>query len=59
MSFWISFGRWGGFYLAHSDMSTRICLGWVAMTVYKFEIDSILEEWVWFKKATETINPPD
>jgi hypothetical protein len=28
------FGRYGGFYASVSSISVRLCLGWVAFTIY-------------------------
>jgi hypothetical protein len=39
MTLIISVGRWGGFY-CHSH---RLCLGWIAFTLYSFDIDDILQ----------------
>lgn len=43
MSLAVSFGKWGGFYI--SKRSTwRVCLGWVAITYFPYDIDDILNE---------------
>jgi hypothetical protein len=41
MSFVLSFGRYGGFYFSRG-WSTRLCLGWVAITWLPAEIDDLL-----------------
>jgi hypothetical protein len=38
----ISWGPWGGFYF-HKGYSTRVCLGFVAFTLFPDEIDDILK----------------
>lgn len=30
----LCFGKYGGFHFTSSIISTRICLGWVALTIY-------------------------
>lgn len=44
MSFAISFGTYGGFYI-HRGYTFRVCLGWVAFTVFPFDIDTELDKW--------------
>ena len=34
LSITLCFGKYGGFHAYVSDMSWRICLGWVALTIY-------------------------
>lgn len=41
MSVVLSWGRWGGFYVHSGAITWRVCLGWVALTVCKFEIDDL------------------
>jgi len=43
MSFVINFGKWGGFYI-HRGSSFRICLGWVALTIVRGDIDLVLSD---------------
>jgi hypothetical protein len=43
VTFCISFGRWGGFYL-HRDYTTRICLGWVALTFFPCDLDRLFTQ---------------
>jgi hypothetical protein len=37
------FGSYGGFYINFKDC-IRICFGWVAFTVYYFDMENILEK---------------
>lgn len=41
MSISISIGRYGGFYV-FSGFTKRICLGWIALTFYPFDIDGLI-----------------
>ena len=43
MTFAISFGKWGGFYL-FNGYTKRVCLGWIALTFIPIDLDVILEE---------------
>ncbi len=43
MSFIVSFGKYGGFYM-HFGYSWRICLGWATFTIIPTDIDNILEK---------------
>lgn len=45
MTFMLSFGRWGGVYFRHSSASTRLCVGWMAFTLLRLDIDDVLNEW--------------
>lgn len=45
-SFIVSMGQYGGFYISPS----RLCLGWIAFTVIREDIDGILMEWVTMRK---------
>lgn len=38
LSFSISFGKWGGVGY-HHGYTKRLCLGWVALTVWPFDLD--------------------
>lgn len=38
MTFAISIGKYGGFYWSRA-YTTRLCLGWVAFTLYPFDFD--------------------
>lgn len=40
MTFSITFGKWGGIYFLH-DYTTRLCLGWIALTFYPFDMDDL------------------
>lgn len=42
MSICLSFGRFGGFYI-NRGYSTRICLGFMAITIFPEDIDDILD----------------
>lgn len=43
MTITLVFGSYGGFYVSFKN-SWRICLGWVALTVYFFDIENVLED---------------
>jgi hypothetical protein len=45
----ISFGRYGGFYF-HKGNSTRICLGWMAITLFMFDADDRISEWIEYER---------
>ena len=40
MSLIISIGKWGGFYF-HHRFSTRLCLGWLAITFIPEDFDEL------------------
>lgn len=42
MTICFSVGRYGGFYFHRPDASLRLCLGWLAITVLRMEIDDLL-----------------
>jgi len=42
MTFALSVGRWGGFYFERSEMSWRLCLGWMAFTLLFEDLDVCL-----------------
>ena len=44
MTLAISFGAWGGFYFHSGSESIRLCLGFVAMTLFYRDIDLILSD---------------
>lgn len=44
MAFAISIGKWGGFYCHTSKMSARVCVGWIAFTLLRFDLDVVLEK---------------
>ena len=41
MTIALSFGRWGGIYVAFG-YTWRVCLGWVALTVIPRDLDGLL-----------------
>ena len=43
MSIVLSFGSYGGFYF-HRGYSTRLCLGFVAVTFFPCDIDKVLSK---------------
>jgi hypothetical protein len=43
LSFCLSFGSYGGFYASYSGYAFRVCLGWVAFTIFPDDIDNILK----------------
>jgi len=42
----LSFGPWGGFYLERGEISWRLCLGWIALTLLFEDLDVWLERYV-------------
>jgi len=50
MTIAISFGKYGGFYIYRGYMP-RICLGWMAITIMKFDFDVFLEKMLVEKKV--------
>lgn len=40
MSFILSFGKYGGFYIKNGKISFRVCLGWMAFTILYEDIDN-------------------
>jgi hypothetical protein len=54
----IVIGSYGGFYIQRSIYgSVRICLGWIAVIFYRFDIEAVLELLL-NKKATNEIDSP-
>jgi len=43
MTIAVSFGKYGGFYF-HRGYTTRLCLGWVAITYFPCDIDTLFDE---------------
>lgn len=43
MSFNITIGRYGGFYI-HKGNTFRICLGWIAFTFMKMELEDFADK---------------
>lgn len=41
MTFAISFGKWGGFYII-TGWTWRVCLGWMALTILPMDLDVLL-----------------
>jgi len=52
MSFVISFGKFGGFYLFWG-YTKRVCLGWVAFTFFPLDIDPVLDDLQKLRKLGE------
>lgn len=42
MSILISFGKWGGVYF-HRGYSWRLCMGWIAVSVFPMDDDVLLD----------------
>jgi len=42
----LSFGAWDGFYLERGEISWRLCLGWIALTLLFEDLDVWLERYV-------------
>ncbi len=43
-SFQINGGKYGGFYFRPSKTSIRLCLGWIALTIFFFDVEPTLHE---------------
>ena len=50
LTFMVNFGAYGGFYAKIYKVSARICLGWVAFTVIKRDVDFLLEDYFKIKE---------
>ena len=46
MSLLINVGQWGGFYIHLSRTAVRLCLGFVAFTVYSFDMDDLMDKYL-------------
>lgn len=42
LSFTLCFGTYGGFYTELSNIQLRICLGFVAFTIYFFDLEDFI-----------------
>ncbi len=51
MSLVINIGKWGGIYTHASKTAARLCLGFVALTVYFFDMDDLMD--IYLPKAEE------
>lgn len=43
MSILIAIGKYGGFYLYKGNDSYRICLGWIAFTLFTYDVEKAIE----------------
>lgn len=59
MSITFSVGKWGGIYKANSPFSFRLCLGFVSVTVFKKDIDDVLEEYIVYKQIPTEASSSD
>jgi hypothetical protein len=50
----LCFGKYGGFHTNFSSWSWRVCLGWVALTVYP---RTDLEEFIKYLRTRSKITP--
>lgn len=39
LSFLLAFGGYGGFYAHYSNSSFRICLGWIGITIFFYDVE--------------------
>jgi hypothetical protein len=46
VTFAISFGHYGGFYVTSTSATKRVCLGWIAFTFCRVEIDDLIRAYV-------------
>ena len=44
MTIMIGIGKSGGFYVSFSRSSWRICLWWIAFTIFWFDLDLIIQD---------------
>ena len=45
MTLWINIGAYAGFYVTYEGLlSWRVCLGWMAITLFPFDTDVVLGE---------------
>jgi hypothetical protein len=51
----LSWGDWGGFYVS----SSRVCLGWVAITWLPIEIDELVRAWLDTPRVPSTPHPQE
>lgn len=42
MTFTINAGKYGGFYIYSDKYSCRLCLGWIAFTIMRYDLDLVL-----------------
>lgn len=42
LSFTLCFGKWGGIYFTMSSASIRLCLGFVAFTIYFRDLEAVI-----------------
>jgi hypothetical protein len=42
MTLAINIGKYGGFYASKSGQAVRLCLGWIAFTIYFFDLDELI-----------------
>ena len=43
-SIMLVFGSWGGVYIIKGNSSFRICLGFVALTIFAYDLEKALEK---------------
>lgn len=46
LSFLIAIGKWGGFHASKSDASIHICLGYVGISLFFFDLEIMLSDLV-------------
>ena len=56
MSIIIAFGRYGGFFIARG-WSTRIALGWMAITFMPVDFDIVFQKCIGIMKSAEENKP--
>lgn len=54
MGLMISIGKWGGIYFVPHAFAPRLCLGWIAFTLFKSDGDNIIEM---ARRYAESIQP--
>lgn len=54
MTFAITIGKYAGFWVNFGYMK-RICLGWIAIDFYPFEIDEVMNDAVMYKMRADEL----
>lgn len=53
MGLLISIGKWGGIYFMPHVFASRLCLGWIAFTLFMVDGDDILEMALKYSEAQD------
>lgn len=57
MSLAFQLGKWGGVYWAHDQRTGgwRLCLGWLAVTLWAFDLDDVFGRFVWLEDSVALV----